>query len=117
MPKEYPLEKGEEVPTTRRVIGASYQFNKIPTGQMGFNDYASNASGGNNKGGRIYNNGSNPLTTTLQQDLQQLNIEYDIQSKITNAAFFLASDPSAPKAIRKQRKDFYEKTNEKVIWK
>jgi hypothetical protein len=102
LPKEYPLEKGEEIPTTRRIIGASYQFNKIPTGQVAVNPaFTSNS--------HIYASNS-----AIQQDLERLNIDYDIQSKITNAAFLLASDPSASKAIRKQRKDFYEKANEKV---
>jgi FERM domain-containing protein 4 len=87
LPKEYPLEKGEEPPVVKRKIGASYQFNQI----------------------------SNHLKDGQSSlNINELTIELEIQNKITNAALILASDPSANKAIRKQRREFYEKAREKL---
>lgn len=51
-----------------------------------------------------------------EKTFNQLNSDFEIQTKIVNAALVLASDPSTTKLIRKQRSDFYEKAKEKVIF-
>jgi hypothetical protein len=102
MPKEYPLDKGEELPIIRRKIGACYQFNQIDVKSTNFN---------NNNNSYNNNNNSQQFDEKL---FSQLNVDFEIQSKIANAALILASDPSATKAIRKQRREFYEKAREKV---
>jgi len=56
---------------------------------------------------------TNQLDT--QQSIEQLSIDCEIQTKITNAALILACDPSASKTIRKQRREFYEKAREKLL--
>ena len=104
MPKEYPLEKGEDLPMIRRKIGACYQFNQIE----------SNMKSLNFKNNNFLNNSINAQQYYDEKLYAQLNVDFEIQNKITNAALILASDPSATKAIRKQRRDFYEKTREKV---
>ena len=102
MPKEYPLENGEEYPIMKRKIGACYQFNQID-----YQKQQQQQQQHSNKQQQQQHQQTNQLDT--QQSIEQLSIDCEIQTKITNAAFILACDPSASKTIRKQRREFYEK--------
>ena len=43
-----------------------------------------------------------------------MELEYEIQSKITSAAFKLANDVSAAKSVRRQRKVSYNQSQKKL---
>ncbi|XP_036375760.1 FERM domain-containing protein 4A-like [Megalops cyprinoides] len=79
LPKEYPLEPGEELPTVRRKIGTAFKLDEqkiLPKGE--------------------------------EEELERLEREFAIQSQITEAARRLASDPHVTsKKLKKQRKTSY----------
>uniref|UniRef100_A0A671KHI5 FERM domain-containing protein 4A-like n=1 Tax=Sinocyclocheilus anshuiensis TaxID=1608454 RepID=A0A671KHI5_9TELE len=79
LPKEYPLDPGEEPPTIRRKIGTAYKLDEqkiLPKGE--------------------------------EEELERLEREFAIQSQITEAARRLASDPHiSSKKLKKQRKTSY----------
>ncbi|KAL8603489.1 hypothetical protein ACOMHN_038630 [Nucella lapillus] len=80
LPKETPLEPGERVPTFRRRVGTSFAICPKPADS----DEAENA-------------------------LASLELEYELQCKITAAAHRLAQDKSTSKYVRKQRRSSYNK--------
>ena len=47
--------------------------------------------------------------------LARLEIDLELQDKITKAALKLAQDKSVAKSVRKQRKQQYHKSHQKVI--
>ena len=59
-----------------------------------------------------------PTTICIVDDnepfLASLELEYEIQSKITSAALKLASDTTASKSVRKQRKISYQQSQKKL---
>ncbi|XP_022535286.1 FERM domain-containing protein 4A isoform X6 [Astyanax mexicanus] len=79
LPKEYPLDPGEEAPTVRRKIGTAFKLDEqkiLPKGE--------------------------------EEELERLEREFAIQSQITEAARRLASDPHvSSKKLKKQRKTSY----------
>ncbi|XP_026101737.1 FERM domain-containing protein 4A-like isoform X3 [Carassius auratus] len=79
LPKEYPLDHGEEPPTVRRKIGTAFKLDEqklLPKGE--------------------------------EEELERLEREFAIQSQITEAARRLASDPHiSSKKLKKQRKTSY----------
>ncbi|XP_062246028.1 FERM domain-containing protein 4A isoform X1 [Platichthys flesus] len=79
LPKEYPLDVGEEPPTVRRKIGTAFKLDEqkiLPKGE--------------------------------EEELERLEREFAIQSQITEAARRLASDPHlTSKKLKKQRKTSY----------
>ncbi|TWW76420.1 FERM domain-containing protein 4A [Takifugu flavidus] len=79
LPKEYPLDPGEEPPTVRRKIGTAFKLDEqkiLPKGE--------------------------------EEELERLEREFAIQSQITEAARRLASDPHVnSKKLKKQRKTSY----------
>ncbi|XP_067246107.1 FERM domain-containing protein 4A isoform X3 [Chanodichthys erythropterus] len=79
LPKEYPLDPGEEPPTVRRKIGTAFKLDEqkiLPKGE--------------------------------EEELERLEREFAIQSQITEAARRLASDPHInSKKLKKQRKTSY----------
>ncbi|XP_067861150.1 FERM domain-containing protein 4A isoform X3 [Heptranchias perlo] len=78
LPKEYPLDPGEQLPTVRRRIGTSFKLDEqkiTPKGE--------------------------------EIELERLEREFAIQSQITEAARRLASDPNVSKKMKKQRKMSY----------
>ncbi|KAJ0069719.1 hypothetical protein NL108_012353 [Boleophthalmus pectinirostris] len=79
LPKEYPLDPGEEPPTIRRKIGTAFKLDEqkiLPKGE--------------------------------EEELERLEREFAIQSQITEAARRLASDPHvSSKKLKKQRKTSY----------
>ncbi|XP_046720153.1 FERM domain-containing protein 4A isoform X1 [Silurus meridionalis] len=79
LPKEYPLDPGEEPPTVRRKIGTAFKLDEqkiLPKGE--------------------------------EEELERLEREFAIQSQITEAARRLASDPHvSSKKLKKQRKTSY----------
>lgn len=50
----------------------------------------------------------------MEDQLARLDLEYELQSKITSAAYKLAHDRSVSKQVRKQRKQVYHKAQTKV---
>ncbi|XP_053113617.1 FERM domain-containing protein 4A isoform X2 [Hemicordylus capensis] len=78
LPREYPLDPGEEPPVVRRRIGTSFKLDEqkiLPKGE--------------------------------EAELERLEREFAIQSQITEAARRLASDPNVNKKLKKQRKTSY----------
>ncbi|XP_041058940.1 FERM domain-containing protein 4A isoform X3 [Carcharodon carcharias] len=78
LPKEYPLDPGEQLPTVRRRIGTSFKLDEqkiMPKGE--------------------------------EVELERLEREFAIQSQITEAARRLATDPNVSKKMKKQRKMSY----------
>ncbi|XP_038667876.1 FERM domain-containing protein 4A isoform X6 [Scyliorhinus canicula] len=78
LPKEYPLDPGEQAPTVRRRIGTSFKLDEqkiTPKGE--------------------------------EVELERLEREFAIQSQITEAAQRLATDPNVNKKMKKQRKMSY----------
>ncbi|XP_077194092.1 FERM domain-containing protein 4A isoform X3 [Paroedura picta] len=78
LPREYPLDPGEEPPVVRRRIGTSFKLDEqkiLPKGE--------------------------------EAELERLEREFAIQSQITEAARRLASDPNVSKKLKKQRKTSY----------
>uniref|UniRef100_A0A3Q3IU00 FERM domain-containing protein n=1 Tax=Monopterus albus TaxID=43700 RepID=A0A3Q3IU00_MONAL len=79
LPKEYPLDPGEEPPIVRRKIGTAFKLDEqkiLPKGE--------------------------------EEELERLEREFAIQSQITEAARRLASDPHVnSKKLKKQRKTSY----------
>ncbi|XP_062839624.1 FERM domain-containing protein 4A isoform X3 [Anolis carolinensis] len=78
LPREYPLDPGEEPPMVRRRIGTSFKLDEqklLPKGE--------------------------------EAELERLEREFAIQSQITEAARRLASDPNVSKKLKKQRKTSY----------
>ncbi|XP_074050185.1 FERM domain-containing protein 4A isoform X3 [Macrotis lagotis] len=78
LPREYPLDPGEEPPVVRRRIGTAFKLDEqkiLPKGE--------------------------------EAELERLEREFAIQSQITEAARRLASDPNVSKKLKKQRKTSY----------
>ncbi|XP_039617430.1 FERM domain-containing protein 4A isoform X4 [Polypterus senegalus] len=78
LPKEYPLDPGEQLPIVRRKIGTAFKLDEqtiLPKGE--------------------------------EAELERLEREFAIQSQITEAARRLASDPGVSKKLKKQRKTSY----------
>ncbi|XP_043943876.1 FERM domain-containing protein 4A isoform X1 [Protopterus annectens] len=78
LPKEYPLDPGEQPPTVRRRIGTSFKLDEQKL-----------------------------LLKGEEAELERLEREFAIQSQITEAARRLASDPNVSKKLKKQRKTSY----------
>ncbi|KAK5902376.1 hypothetical protein CesoFtcFv8_007634 [Champsocephalus esox] len=79
LPKEYPLDPGEEPPTVRRKIGTAFKLDEQKMTLKG-----------------------------EEEELERLEREFAIQSQITEAARRLASDPHvSSKKLKKQRKTSY----------
>ncbi|XP_046889228.1 FERM domain-containing protein 4A isoform X3 [Hypomesus transpacificus] len=79
LPKEYPLDPGEEAPTIRRKIGTAFKLDEQKIQPKG-----------------------------EEEELERLEREFAIQSQITEAARRLASDPHvSSKKLKKQRKTSY----------
>uniref|UniRef100_A0AAV2KTB2 FERM domain-containing protein n=1 Tax=Knipowitschia caucasica TaxID=637954 RepID=A0AAV2KTB2_KNICA len=79
LPKEYPLDPGEEAPTIHRKIGTAYKLDEQKI-----------------------------LPKVEEEELERLEREFAIQSQITEAARRLASDPHvSSKKLKKQRKTSY----------
>uniref|UniRef100_A0A6Q2XCT5 FERM domain-containing protein n=1 Tax=Esox lucius TaxID=8010 RepID=A0A6Q2XCT5_ESOLU len=79
LPKEYPLDPGEEPPTVRRKIGTAFKLDQHKIQPKG-----------------------------EEEELERLEREFAIQSQITEAARRLASDPHvSSKKLKKQRKTSY----------
>ncbi|XP_064808866.1 FERM domain-containing protein 4A-like [Oncorhynchus masou masou] len=79
LPKEYPLDPGEEPPTVRRKIGTAFKLDEHKIQPKG-----------------------------EEEELERLEREFAIQSQITEAARRLASDPHvSSKKLKKQRKTSY----------
>ncbi|KAJ8003160.1 hypothetical protein DPEC_G00166510 [Dallia pectoralis] len=79
LPKEYPLDPGEEPPTVQRKIGTAFKLDEHKIQPKG-----------------------------EEEELERLEKEFAIQSQITEAARRLASDPHvSSKKLKKQRKTSY----------
>ncbi|XP_077984095.1 uncharacterized protein LOC144438775 isoform X4 [Glandiceps talaboti] len=87
LPAEYPLLPGEPLPQVRRRVGTAFQLSE---------------------------NVVNRRNNAEDKDLHRLEMEYELQSKITSAAMSLANDPRINKKVRKSRKDTYKKSAEKL---
>lgn len=86
LPPETPLAPGEPPPQIRRRMGTEFALSED-----------------------LLRKKNSPE----EEQLTALELEYEIQSKITSAALKLANDSSAPKSVRKQRKISYQQTMRK----
>ena len=87
LPPEIPLAPGEPVPQIRRRVGTEFALSE-----------------------NLLKKPQSPE----EELLANLELEYEIQSKITSAALKLASDSSASKSVRKQRKSSYQQSQRKL---
>ncbi len=87
LPPEIPLSPGEPVPQIRRRVGTEFQLSM---------DLLKNN-----------NNGNKDAVDEMRATLE---LEYEIQNKITAAALKLATDHRPPKSVRKQRKTSYQQS-------
>ncbi|XP_067683374.1 FERM domain-containing protein 4A-like isoform X7 [Haliotis asinina] len=86
LPKETPLAPGEQIPTFRRRVGTSFSLS------------AKAVSG----------------TDEREDQLAKMELEYELQSKITSAAHKLAQDKAVGKNVRKQRRQSYNRALQKL---
>ncbi len=91
LPPETPLAPGEPAPTIRRRVGTEFALSE---------DLLRKPTSGS--------------STSEGELLAALELELEIQSKITSAALKLASDAAAPKSVRKQRKVSYQQSQRKL---
>ncbi|KAJ8390006.1 hypothetical protein AAFF_G00111670 [Aldrovandia affinis] len=79
LPKEYPLDPGEDPPAVRRKIGTAFKLDE-----------------------------QNILPKREEEELERLEREFSLQAQITEAARRLASDPHlGSRKVKKQRKSSY----------
>lgn len=83
LPPEYPLSPGEAPPTIRRRVGTSFT---LPENLL------------------------NRAKSSKEESLAALELEYEIQRKITSAALRLSNDGSPSKAVKRQRKMIYQQS-------
>ncbi|CAH1265513.1 FRMD4B [Branchiostoma lanceolatum] len=85
---DIPLKPGESPPQIRRRVGTAFTYSsKVVEGSAG---------------------------QEAEADLERIEREYEILSKITSAALRLANDPSVAKKVRKKRKESYQKSLQKL---
>jgi len=89
LPPEIPLAPGEPLPVIRRRVGTEFQISE---------SFFTKAGNNENEG----------------EQLAQLELELEIQSKITCAALKLANDSSARKNVRRARKISYNQSQKKL---
>jgi len=87
LPSEIPLQPGEPLPVIRRRVGTEFALSEI-----------------------LINKSGNPE----EEQLAALELEFEIQSKITSAALKLANDTSTGKSVRRQRKISYSQSQKKL---
>ncbi|KAH9381037.1 hypothetical protein HPB48_008251 [Haemaphysalis longicornis] len=86
LPPETPLEPGEPPPQVRRRVGTAFILD---------DQLLSSAK-------------------SKEETLSSLELEYELQNKITSAALRLANDMSADRSLRRQRKISYQQAHEKL---
>ena len=87
LPPEIPLAPGEPLPVIRKRVGTEFQISE-----------------------KLLNKSGNPE----EEQLAQLELELEIQSKISSAALKLANDTSARKNVRRQRKISYNQCQKRL---
>ena len=88
LPPEIPLAPGEPVPMIRRRVGTEFALPELLL--------------------------SHAKQSPEEEMVAKLELEYEIQSKITSAALKIANDSSAAKSVRKQRKVSYQQSQRKL---
>ena len=91
LPPEIPLAPGEPVPTIRRRMGTEFALSEKIDALL-----------------------FKPEQSPEEEMFAKLELEYEIQSKITSAALKIASDATAAKSVRKQRKSSYQQSQRKL---
>ena len=91
LPPEIPLAPGEPVPAIRRRVGTEFALSEKIDALL-----------------------FKPEQSPEDEMLAKLELEYEIQSKITSAALKIASDSAAAKSVRKQRKTSYQQSQKKL---
>ncbi|XP_076030690.1 uncharacterized protein LOC143018952 isoform X2 [Oratosquilla oratoria] len=87
LPAEYPTMPGEPPPTIRKRVGTAFTLNE---------------------------NLINKIICKQEESVAGLELEYEIQAKITSAALRLANETTARKAVRKQRKMSYQQSAQRL---
>ncbi|KAG8235277.1 hypothetical protein J437_LFUL015921 [Ladona fulva] len=88
LPPETPLGPGEEPPVFRRRVHTAFT---------------------------LPNNLIDKIHSTQEESLLGLELEYEIQSRITSAALHLANDCSAKKAVRRQRRLIHQQSQRRLL--
>ncbi|XP_042230584.1 streptococcal hemagglutinin-like isoform X2 [Homarus americanus] len=87
LPPEYPLTPGQPPPTVRKRVGTSFTLSE---------------------------NLINKIINKQEETVAALELEYEIQGKITSAALRLANETSTRKGFRKQRKMTYQQSAQRL---
>ncbi|XP_063608539.1 FERM domain-containing protein 4A-like isoform X4 [Penaeus indicus] len=87
LPPEYPITPGQPPPTVRKRVGTSFTLSE---------------------------NLINKIINKQEETVAALELEYEIQGKITSAALRLANETSARKGVRKQRKLSYQQSAQRL---
>lgn len=142
LPKETPLAPGEQIPTFRRRVGTSFSLSAKAvsgTDEVGLfvmylvfkmeivTMYINNKHCYNLKLTLLVAKSwlfsvehfvvdTSDLDLVLQREdqLAKMELEYELQSKITSAAHKLAQDKAVGKNVRKQRRQSYNRALQKV---
>lgn len=87
LPPEYPATPGQPPPTVRKRVGTSFTLSE---------------------------NLINKIINKQGETVAALEMEYEIQGKITSAALRIANESSARKGVRKQRKMTYQQSSQRL---
>ncbi|XP_045129674.1 FERM domain-containing protein 4A-like isoform X2 [Portunus trituberculatus] len=87
LPPEYPVTPGQPPPTVRKRVGTSFALSE---------------------------NLISKIINKQEETVAALELEYEIQGKITSAALRLANETSARKGVRKQRKMSYQQSVQRL---
>ncbi|XP_069165685.1 FERM domain-containing protein 4B isoform X4 [Procambarus clarkii] len=87
LPPEYPITPGQPPPTVRKRVGTSFTLSE---------------------------NLINKIINKQEETVAALELEYEIQGKITSAALRLATETSTRKGLRKQRKITYQQSAQRL---
>ncbi|CAG0881761.1 unnamed protein product [Cyprideis torosa] len=83
VPEDYPLEEGEAPPQARKRVGTAFSIPETLLNKL-------------------------KSTDSAEENIAQLELEYEIQQRITNAAQRLMNDASGKKSLKRQRRQSYE---------
>lgn len=106
LPPEYPLNPGEALPTIRRRVGTSFT---LPENLLN-KAKSSKVTTTIDEIALICRCFMNSLFKKQEESLAAMELEYEIQRKITSAALRLANDGSPSKAVKRQRKMIYQQS-------
>ncbi|KAJ9577028.1 hypothetical protein L9F63_006376 [Diploptera punctata] len=91
LPPETPLEPGEFPPAFRRRVGTAYTYPET-----------------------LINNNNSKTKSKEEETLDELEVEYKVQSGIAEAALGVANDTTANKAVRRKHRLMYQQSRRRL---